>query len=208
LPTIKLKNIVVEGICSQPGVLFDNIINKQTHRLWGLILDSRGGYDCPTQVPNQHKYAEPSQAQSKIRDSYTIILISVVAGWVLLYLGTATPVIQWLSVFRLISILGLTVSTILVPYTYGKLISPITMPAVHILLREKVEANGTPWFFGENLLVAKYDNSLLVFNISKGTMRLIEIPKIEIKRFEISGTEDALALEMKSKEILPIGVTK
>jgi len=219
---MKLRNVLIVGICSQPDVGSAAAIDDRTKQLWTWMLDARGGMECPTQDDSKNDHKTPEEANFKLRYGYALTLLSVVLGWLLVCQVTARPSFQWKELLRIITIIELTVSTLFVPYVYGKLISPTTMPRISVMLRDKSESStgasktknyknvlaaDEQYLKGSNLVVAENDKSLIVFNWdSKAkTQRLIDIPRSKIARIEIYGFLDALTTRIKlDKNIDPL----
>jgi hypothetical protein len=208
LPTIQLRDVMITGLCAQPGVGKDTMLNGRTKQLWSLIVVSRGirlncSSDSPVSV-SKDRGEEGDRADGSLKDTYALTFLAAVAGWLLVYLRSERPWARWVRPFRIIGIVALAVNTCMIPYMYGKLISPITMPRVHVRLQDKVDAaampkNGQPatsrapqYLEGANLLVAENDRSVILLNFSSGISQVLEIPRAEIKSIGVMLTVDAL----------------
>jgi hypothetical protein len=222
LPSMKLRDVLVVGICSQQRVGSSGILDRNTRNLWSWIIDSRGGLKCPTSG-NGIGQLKPEEAENKLKVAYTLTLMSIVIGWFLVFQMTASLTNRLIEPFRIIAIFELAVCTFLLPYTYGKIIASTTMPYVSVLLQgknelPKVETKvilspgglqaGEHFLEGKNLLVTDGENSIIVLNFDEGTSRLIEIPRSKISRIEIHERSDALKkrieLSMQNEKSGPI----
>jgi hypothetical protein len=217
LPTIQLRDVMITGLRAQPGVGTDTVLDQRTNRLWSLIIDSRGiDLKCPPETPGKDRGKRRAKAEGSLKDGYAIIFLAAVAGWLLVYLRTERPSARWVRPYRTIGILSLTANTIMIPYTYGKLIAPITMPKVDVRLQEEEAAaaakKGQPaasravarYLPGESLLVAENDKSVILLNFDNELSRVLEIPRTEITRLEVVEMKDALAARAENSPCEPI----
>jgi hypothetical protein len=142
LPTINLKDALILAPCAQPGVGMDNLTDRRSNHLWSLIVDSRGGMTCPTQEVGAPPHNDPDTAKSELRASYVLTLTAVVIAWLAVYSLGSKSSQRWLAPLWVLVALGLGLNTLLLPYAYGKLMSPTSMPAVGVRLLDPAPATG------------------------------------------------------------------
>src|ERR1019366_350126 len=159
------------------------------------------------ETPGKDRGKRRAKAEGSLKDGYAIIFLAAVAGWLLVYLRTERPSARWVRPYRTIGILSLTANTIMIPYTYGKLIAPITMPKVDVRLQEEQPAASRAvarYLPGESLLVAENDKSVILLNFDNELSRVLEIPRTEITRLEVVEMKDALAARPENSPCEPI----
>ena len=232
LPTIQLHDVMIVGLCAQPGVNADTLLNKRTNRLWSRILDSREinlDAKCFSKLPVEDGRGKSTKTDDSLKSGYALTFLGAIAGWLLVYLRADRPSARWVRPFRTIGILALTVNTIMIPYTYGKLISPMTLPEAQVLLKDKVDSAATTkvgpraasksseqkapqatpkpseqWKFG--FLVAENDSNVVLLSFDRGVSRVLEIPRSEVTRLEITEMRDLL--KARAESIGPVQIPK
>ena len=118
---------------------------------------------------------------------------------------------DWLAPLRTIAVICLTLSTLLIPYVYGKVLSPITLPSIQVQLQDKGSAPARPagrWLTGDNLLVTENDKSVIVLNFDsvKQQSQLLEIPRDQVTQLATTDRQDALVKRIDTeKPVTPIG---
>jgi hypothetical protein len=217
LPAIQLRDVMITGLHAQPGVGADTLLDRRTNRLWSLIIDSRGiDLQCLPEAPGKDRGKLRAAAEGSLKNGYALTFLATVAGWLLVYLRSERPSARWVSPYRTIGILALTVNTIMLPYAYGKLIAPLTMPKVQVRLQAGEQPAAAKkrqpsaslvvarYLPGESLLVSENDRSVFLLNFDNEVSRVLEIPRTEITRLEVVEMKDALKARADNSPCGPI----
>jgi hypothetical protein len=204
LPAIQLRDLTTVGLCSQPGTGMAGVVDKGTNRLWSLMLDARDrDLGCST---HPHEHGNGGAARSRLGDLYATTWLTVVAGWLLIYLRQDQTANDWLRSFRTVGVLGLILTSLLIPYVYGKLVWPTTMQTLQVrvfpisqvaknkdALPRGIPLNTEGWLTGDNFLIRESDKAITVLNFDRGQpSALFEIPRSDIGWLAIPGISDVL----------------
>jgi len=193
----RIKNYYYARHSDNPGVLLLEATSLEA----GRMLSAKGFKD---------RFHSPENAQKLLYSRYATVI--VVCGLALLYVAITSRLPEsrigsdYLSVLRTAIIIASGVSTVMLPYVYGKLIDPALFPNAFITYTEPnqdtVDANGNKSKGGDPILrgggfpvISQTDRSLFLLwvQFGGGHTKIIEVPRDRIVAINFVASVDALA---------------